>query len=218
MSTVLPAPRAASTTASHSVVGSLRRLLRASGLIWAFLLLCVVATAISPHFLQIANLVNVLRQIAMFGTISVGMTFVILTKGIDLSVGSLVGVVAVATALMLGAGVPIALAVVVATVLGGLLGAVNGLGITLGNVPPFIMTLGMMVMARGAAPAVSGRSMSLRWRRRPLRSLSTICPSFSSKSCSSCARLAAVRVVTSLSLDATVMVICRPLTPRWGTV
>jgi ribose transport system permease protein len=156
MSTDLPARRTTSTAGEPSALGSLRRLLKASGLIWAFLLLCVVATLISPHFLQTANLINVLRQIAMFGTISVGMTFVILTKGIDLSVGSLVGVVAVSTALMLGAGLPIPLAVVVALVLGVLLGAVNGLGVTLGNVPPFIMTLGMMVMARGAAMTLAG--------------------------------------------------------------
>lgn len=135
--------------AGNEMLGTVQRMLRASGLIWAFLLLCLVATLISPHFVQPANLINVLRQIALFGTISIGMTFVILTKGIDLFVGSLVGMVGVSTALMLGSGIPIAITVPLALMLGVLLGAVNGLGITVGNIPPFIMTLGMMVMARG---------------------------------------------------------------------
>ncbi len=156
MSVDLPARSTSAAKGDRSLLASLQRLLRASGLIWAFLLLCLVATLISPHFVQPANLINVLRQVALFGTISVGMTFVILTKGIDLSVGSLVGVVGVSTALMLGAGVPIALTVPLALVLGALLGAVNGLGITLGNIPPFIMTLGMMVMARGGAMTLAG--------------------------------------------------------------
>lgn len=125
--------------------------IKGSGLIWAFLALCLIAAIISPHFLKTANLLNVLRQMSLFGIVSVGMTFVIITKGIDLSVGSLVGVIAVVSALMLAANVPISITVLVALVLGMGLGAVNGLGITLGNVPPFIMTLGMMVMARGMA-------------------------------------------------------------------
>jgi len=138
------------------------RLLRGSGLLWALLVLCVVAAAISPHFLQVANLLNVLRQIALFGIISIGMTFVILTRGIDLSVGAIVGVVAVACALLLSGGYPIWLTVTAGLALGAAFGAVNGLGVTLGRVPAFIMTLGMMVMARGLAMTLAdGQPVSL---------------------------------------------------------
>ena len=71
--------------------------LRTSGLIWVLLIMCAVAAFVSDAFLNPFNLINVLRQIALFGIVSIGMTFVILTAGIDLSVGSIVAVVAVAS-------------------------------------------------------------------------------------------------------------------------
>jgi ribose/xylose/arabinose/galactoside ABC-type transport system permease subunit len=107
-------------------------------------------------------LINVIRQIALFGLVSIGLTFVILTRGIDLSVGAIVGVVAVSTALLLVQGVPIAVTIPIALVIGGGLGAVNGCGIVLGGMPPFIMTLGLMVMARGLAMTLAnGQPISL---------------------------------------------------------
>ena len=124
---------------------------KGSGLIWVLLGLCVVAAFLSPAFLNPLNITNVLRQVALYGIVSVGMTFVILTKGIDLSVGSILGVCSVLTALLLTSGVP-AFVVIPLVLLAGIgMGAVNGLGITLGGVPPFIMTLGLMVMGRGLA-------------------------------------------------------------------
>ena len=107
--------------------------LKASGLIWALVLLCVIAALISPRFVNPANLVNVLRQVALYGIVSVGLTFVILTRGIDLSVGSLVGVVAVSTALLLGAGVPIPATILVGLLVGVALGALNGVGVVFGG-------------------------------------------------------------------------------------
>jgi ribose/xylose/arabinose/galactoside ABC-type transport system permease subunit len=124
---------------------------KASGLLWVFLGLCVVAALLSPAFLNPANLMNVFRQVALYGIVSVGMTFVILTKGIDLSVGSILGVCAVLTALLLSGGWSPWLAVIIALLIGTGLGAINGIGVAIGRVPPFIMTLGMMVMARGLA-------------------------------------------------------------------
>ena len=146
----------ASTTAL--ALQRLRRLstLRTSGLIWVLLAMCIAAAIISPAFLNPFNLINVLRQIALFGIVSVGMTFVILTAGIDLSVGSIVAVTAVITAMLLDIGTPIAAVLAVGLVIGVMMGAMNGLGITLGGIPPFIMTLGMMVMGRGFAMTVSG--------------------------------------------------------------
>ena len=132
------------------------RLLRASGLVWVLVAMCVVAALVSDAFLNPFNIINVLRQVALFGIVAIGMTFVILTAGIDLSVGSIVAVVAVGSALMLDGGVPIPIVVLTGLGIGVVLGALNGLGITLGSLPPFIMTLGTMVMGRGLAMAVSG--------------------------------------------------------------
>ena len=128
---------------------------RASGLIWVLLIMCAVAAFVSDAFLNPFNLVNVMRQIALFGIVSIGMTFVILTAGIDLSIGSIVAVVAVSSALMLDAGIPIPIVLIAGLAIGATLGAINGIGITLGRIPPFIMTLGMMVMGRGLAMTIS---------------------------------------------------------------
>jgi ribose transport system permease protein len=132
--------------------------LRQSGIIWALVLLCIVASIISPNFLKFDNIVNVIRQIAIAGIVSLGMTFVILTGGIDLSVGSIVGAVAVVVASMLSVGLPIPLVLVIGLMIGIVLGGVNGLGITFGKIPPFIMTLGLMVAARGCAMIYSNGS------------------------------------------------------------
>lgn len=140
------------------VLGRLRGLwsLRTSGLIWVLIAMCIAASLISDAFLNPFNLINVLRQIALFGIVSIGMTFVILTAGIDLSVGSIVAVTAVLSAMMLDAGAAIPVVIVAGLLVGTTMGALNGLGITLGGIPPFIMTLGMMVMGRGFAMTVSG--------------------------------------------------------------
>ncbi len=125
------------------------RLFRSSGIFVALVLLIVIGSLLSPFFLQVTNLLNVSRQMAIVGIVGIGMTFVILTAGIDLSVGSIVGFSAVAGASMLSSGVPWPLAIVLALAAGGLLGSFNGLGITRGGVQPFIMTLAMLVIARG---------------------------------------------------------------------
>jgi ribose transport system permease protein len=132
------------------------------GLLWVLLILCAVAIYLSPSFIQTGNLLNVGRQVALYGIVSVGMTFVILTRGIDLSVGSIVGVVSVTTAMMLAGGVPIPLAMAAALALGALFGAVNGAGVVFLGMPPFIMTLGTLVMGRGIAMTIAtGEPQSL---------------------------------------------------------
>jgi ribose transport system permease protein len=122
-----------------------------SGLFVVLLLLAVTASLISDAFLNPFNLVNVLRQVALYGIVSIGLTFVILTAGIDLSVGSIVAVVSVVTATLLNAGLPVPVVVLAGLGLGLLFGLINGVGITLVRIPPFIMTLGTMVMLRGLA-------------------------------------------------------------------
>src|SRR4030095_9036487 len=113
--------------------------------------LCLVLWALTPHFLTISNLLNVVQQTTIVAIIAVGMTFVIITAGIDLSVGSMLAFSGVVMATLLVRGVPLPLALHVAIGTGLIGGALNGLLITIGRLPPFIATLGMMSIARGAA-------------------------------------------------------------------
>ncbi len=121
------------------------------GLALSFVLLCLALTLLSDRFLRGDNIVNILRQSTINGIIAVGMMMVILTRGIDLSVGSALALTAVvmADALMKGAGWTGALLISIG--LGALLGVTNGALVTRLRVPPFIATLGMMVFARGLA-------------------------------------------------------------------
>ncbi|WP_422446606.1 ABC transporter permease [Thermoanaerobacterium sp. DL9XJH110] len=114
------------------------------------LLLCAVLTVLTPRFLTYSNLFNVLRQTALNAIIAVGMTFVVLTGGIDLSVGSILAFSSVVAASMAHGGGPAWIAILVGLIIGCMLGFFNGIAITKGNVPPFIATLAMMTMARGA--------------------------------------------------------------------
>ena len=123
--------------------------------------LCVLLWILTPYFLTVANALNVMEQTSINAIVAVGMTYVIVAGGIDLSVGSIVAVSGVVLAGALKAGSPAPLAVAAALAAGGLLGATNGLVIAFGRLPPFIMTLGMMSVARGAALLLTdGRPIS----------------------------------------------------------
>ncbi len=124
---------------------------RKAGLAIALLALIVSASFISSNFLNPINILNVLRQVALYGILGVGMTFVILTKGIDLSFGSTVALVGVVGALLMEHGVAIPLVVPICLVLGAVVGAANGFGVSYWRIPAFITTLGTMVMVRGFA-------------------------------------------------------------------
>ena len=125
--------------------------LKAMGILWALILICIIAAAISPNFLRPANIVNVVRSVSLNGIIAMGMTFVVLTGGVDLSVGSIVGVVAVSCAMMLQKGISPAITLVTGLIIGACLGLINGIGVTRGGLAPFIMTLGTMTALRGVA-------------------------------------------------------------------
>ena len=116
-------------------------------------LVCVIATARYEAFLTPENLLNVLRQNSMLGIIAVGMTFVILTGGIDLSVGSLLAVAGVIAAFLAPYGLVIALAAAIAATT--VLGLINGVIIAKARIQPFIVTLGMMIAARGLVLSVT---------------------------------------------------------------
>ena len=118
--------------------------------------LCLLLSALTPYFLTVSNLLNVLEQTAINAVIAAGMTFVIISGGIDLSVGSLVALAGVVLALCLQAQAPLVVAIAAACAAGAAFGMLNGLAITWGRLPPFIATLGMMSIARGCALLFTG--------------------------------------------------------------
>lgn len=124
------------------------------GALLALVLVGAFAAMRYERFLTEENLTNVLRQQSMLGLVALGMTFVILTGGIDLSVGALVAVAGVAAASFAGQGVVVSL--VVGVGLGAALGLTNGLFIAKARIQPFIVTLAMMIAARGAALLYTG--------------------------------------------------------------
>jgi len=130
--------------------------LQQSGLLVFILIMVGVLTLLSDRFLTPANLINILRQASINGIISVGMTLVILTAGIDLSVGAILALSVVVTADLMHQGLPPFVAAVLGLGLGGFLGFVNGWLVSRIRVPPFIATLGMMSFARGLALAYTG--------------------------------------------------------------
>ncbi|HWL68761.1 MAG TPA: ABC transporter permease [Geminicoccus sp.] len=127
---------------------------RLGGLI-ALVVLIVIASLLSDRFLTVPNLLNVLRQIAIVGILAMGMTFVILTAGIDLSIGSILGLSVVLYAGLLESwGLPVA--ITLGMLAGAGAGLVNGIGVAYAGIPAFIMTLGMLSFARGLAFIYTG--------------------------------------------------------------
>jgi ribose transport system permease protein len=132
-------------------------LLRRFGPLLGLVILCGALGAASDRFLTADNLLNVFRQSAVNALVSLGQLTVIITGGIDLSVGSVLGLCCVMVALLMRAGVPPLISVAAALGIGWALGAVNGLLLTKLHLPhPFIPTLGMMNVARGLALVISG--------------------------------------------------------------
>ncbi len=114
------------------------------------LILMLLVSLVSPNFLSVDNLFNILRQTSINGIIAMGMTFVILTAGIDLSVGSVLAFTGAVCASMIAADISLPLALAATIGVGALLGAANGAVISFFGVQPFIATLVGMTMVRGA--------------------------------------------------------------------
>lgn len=119
------------------------------GTILALIILMVFVSILNPTFLQANNLMNLMRQLIINGFIALGMTFVILTGGIDLSVGSTLALTSAIFAGLLQNGMNTGLAILIAVGLGLVLGLLNGLLITKGKLAPFIVTLATMTIFRG---------------------------------------------------------------------
>jgi ribose transport system permease protein len=146
-------PQQAPAGAGTESVGSYLKSRFASGTGGALLglvLLFIVLSFLAPNFLTARNLINVVDQVTVLGILAVGATAVIITGGIDLSVGS---VLALST-MVLGwlshdGGWPLWAAMLAAVAVGAAAGSLNGLGVTFAHLPPFIATLAMMSIARG---------------------------------------------------------------------
>ena len=121
----------------------------------ALVLISIVLTFLSPDFLTLNNILNVMRQVSINALIAFGMTFVILTGGIDLSVGSILALSSVLIAGWITAGMDPVLATLLGIGVGGVMGLINGVVIYQGRVAPFIATLATMTIFRGLALVVT---------------------------------------------------------------
>lgn len=126
------------------------------GVALAWIVLIIFFTIYSPKFISASNIFTILRQAAVVGICSVGMTFIILTGGMDLSVGSVIGVSCVGGALMVSHGVAIPVVMIIILIAGGLVGLFNAFFINTLNIAPIIMTLGTMTALRGVAYLLCG--------------------------------------------------------------
>lgn len=117
----------------------------------SLIILFVALSVASPYFLTANNLASVVRQTAVFNTMALGMTIVIITGGIDLSVGSILGLAGLGGAMALEAGYPVAVGVLAGVLIGTACGFLNGLLITRLAIPPFVVTLGTLGVYRGMA-------------------------------------------------------------------
>jgi len=141
------------TSFKKAIVAFFRKI----GILLVLLLLLVLFSLTSKAFFTMNNLLNVARQVSMLGIVSVGMTFVMLTGGIDLSVGSMLSIINVIGAFaMVKIGVPPAFAVAICLISSSLLGLINGIIVTDINIPPLIATLGTMTIIRGISYLITG--------------------------------------------------------------
>ena len=132
--------------------------LRDAGTFFGLVIIIIVFSLLSPNFLTEGNLINVLQQSAINACVALGMTLVIISAGIDLSVGPTAAVAAVAVATMMTGGVPIFIAIPIALLFGVATGAFNGIMIAYGGLQPFIVTLGTLSLYRAIALIYTGGS------------------------------------------------------------
>jgi inositol transport system permease protein len=151
----------------RQVAAQLRAIFNKYGIFLVFIAMLIVASILSPAFLSKTNLINVVRQMSVVGLIALGVTGVIVSAGIDLSSGSVVGLSAVVAASLSqlpdypaafykGLEVPLFVAILAACGVGALVGLINGSLVAKTRIPPFIATLGTLTAIRGAALLYTG--------------------------------------------------------------
>jgi ribose/xylose/arabinose/galactoside ABC-type transport system permease subunit len=119
------------------------------GIVVALIAICAALSIATPNFMTVENVMNVLRQVSINGILAIGMTFVVITGGIDLSVGSLVAFSGVIVASFIRGGFNIWICMAIAVIASLLLGCINGFFVANQGLAPFIVTLAMMTVARG---------------------------------------------------------------------
>ncbi len=128
--------------------------------LWAFASLIVLVAGFSlasPNFFQVTNIMAILQATSVNGVLAVGVTLIIITGGIDLSIGTLMTFCAVMTGIVLAwAGMPLLLGVLTSIATGALCGLISGTFVAKMKIPPFIATLGMMLMLKGLSLIVTG--------------------------------------------------------------
>lgn len=163
MSVADPHPQLVATSRIGSLLAS------APGAVYLLAILSVGLTFLTPHFFSVANLTNVALQVAVLVIVALGMTLVILTEGIDLSLGPVLGLCGVVMAMMVVSGSPIWLAIAAAVIIGATFGTVNGALVSYVGLPPFIVTLGAFGIAQSLATmltegnSVTGLPDVVRW-------------------------------------------------------
>ena len=115
------------------------------------ILLSLIIFSMNPNFGKVGNLINILRQGSLLYILGIGMTIVILTRGIDLSNGAVLALSSCVVAIAMEKGVPIIIAVIISLAIGMACGAANGIMVAYANIPPFIATFAMSYLARGLA-------------------------------------------------------------------
>lgn len=138
-----------STVLDGAIIKKENKLLKNKPLV-GLIIFGVIVSILNPRFLSTANLLNILRQTSINAIIAAGMTFVILTGGIDLSVGSILAICGAVSASMLAAGVNGYIVLIITIILGTILGAISGSFISYGKLQAFITTLVAMTLLRGA--------------------------------------------------------------------
>jgi ribose/xylose/arabinose/galactoside ABC-type transport system permease subunit len=134
------------------------KIIRKTAIVWVLLVLSIGMTLFSPRFISPANLLLIAKQSTITGILAVGMTIVIITGGIDLSVGAVIAFSSVTSAMFGGLAVqnmPIIISLLVGIAGGLVFGLFNGAGISYLNIPSFIMTLATMMISRGLARILS---------------------------------------------------------------
>jgi ribose transport system permease protein len=159
-----------STATIPAPLGALRQHLgRLPGAVWALAVMGVVWTAFAPGFLTVANLTNIGLQGAVLVIVALGMTLIMLTEGIDLSLGPVLGLAGVVLGLLVVAGSSLPLAIAAALAIGAGFGVINGLFVAIVRMPPFVATLGTFGIAQSLAMvlteghSVTGLPTSVRW-------------------------------------------------------
>lgn len=142
---------------TETSLGRIIPVLRSGSIVIVFLVIAGFFAATTPYFMSWLNWLNIFRQSSINGILAIGVTFVILTKGIDLSVGSVMALAGMVAAHLVTDSNPywVGFAILTGIVVGSALGLVNGVLVSLIRVPPFVATLGMLSVARGLTLIVS---------------------------------------------------------------